>query len=287
MFSEQVYQNISLIKAKVRKDRTFEDLSFLANCIRHYSLYMVYTAASGHPGGPLGLADIYAYLFFKEMDYSLKDYKSSQDFLFLSNGHVCAVRYASMCLAGFFEESELSSFRQIGSRLQGHPSSRVFPEVINSSGSLGQGLSVAGGFALASMQKKSKTRTFVCMSDGECQEGMTWESAMSIAHYQTEITAFIDYNNIQIDGYTKDVMDLKDLRKKFESFGWYVIEANGHNFSEIEDAFEDVSSKKGPKMILFHTLLGKGVSFMENQPSWHGVPPKKEQYEKAIQEIGL
>lgn len=279
---------LSKILQKKRHEIHEMDLRFLANRIRQNAIEMVFLANSGHPGGPLGLADIYAVLYFKILNYDPKNpSREDRDRHLLSNGHVCAVKYAAMALAGFFSEEELATFRKLGSRLQGHPSTKFFPEMENSSGSLGQGLSQAHGLALGLKLKRNPAYVFVGMSDGECQEGMTWEAAMSASHYKTDnLIAYVDWNNIQIDGYVNEVMDLGDLEAKFKAFGWKVRVAFGHNFHEIENAFLWAKEEKGaPKVILFRNTLGKGVSFMENNPHWHGTPPKKEERDKALAEL--
>jgi transketolase len=244
---------------------------------------MVFRANSGHPGGPLGLADIYAYLYFKVLN--LKG--EHRDRLLISNGHVCAVRYSAMAVRGQLPESELATFRRLGSRLQGHPSTKYLPEVENSSGSLGQGLANASGLALGLRLQKSPARVFLGMSDGECQEGMTWEAAMAAAHNRlTNIHPFLDFNNIQIDGKVEKVMGVEPLDRKFEAFGWRVRVASGHDFGEIGAAFDWSLKDEGtPKMILFKTVLGKGVSFMENNPDWHGTPPNQKDRDAAMMEL--
>ncbi|MDH5718153.1 MAG: transketolase [Spirochaetia bacterium] len=279
---------INNIKKKDKNEITHQEISVIANQIRRYIVEMVHLANSGHPGGALGLADIYATLYFKILNHNPNDYKwDERDRLILSNGHVCAVRYAAMAVAGYFNEKELSSFRTLGSKFQGHPSTRYLPELENSSGSLGQGLSFASGTALGLKQQKNNARVYVCISDGECQEGMTWEAAMAASHYKLDnLTAFVDYNKIQIDGWTDKVMSLGDLGKKFESFGWNTIEADGHDIKQIENAFNKTKEISGkPSVILFNTILGKGVSFMENNPAWHGSPPNKEDRDKALDEL--
>ena len=274
---------------KPKNKRTFPDLSLLANHIRKNIIEMVYQAKSGHPGGPLGLADIFSVLYFKHLNLFPDDPSNQdRDYFLLSNGHVCAVRYAAMALAGFFPEEELSTFRKRGSRLQGHPSTKFLPMLENSSGSLGQGLSNASGLALGLRLQKKKNYVFVCLSDGECQEGMTWEAAMASAHYKNHrLIAFVDWNGVQIDGFTKDVMAIQDLKKKFESFGWLARKANGHNYKEIDDAFQWTKKEKEekPRVILFETILGKDVDFMENNPGWHGVPPKEEDRNRALEQL--
>ena len=284
--SEKEQQIVDGILAKKKKN--YFELELIANRIRKHIVDMVSAANSGHPGGPLGLADIYSVLYFRHMKYdSANPTWEGRDRILLSNGHVCAVRYSTMALAGYFKTDELLTFRQLGSRLQGHPSTRYLPEMENSSGSLGQGLSNASGLALGLKAQKKKNRVFVCMSDGECQEGMTWEAAMAVSHYGlTNITPFIDYNNIQIDGFVDKVMSLGDLKAKFQSFGWDVKVVNGHSIKAIDEAFTWATEKRNkPRIILFKTILGKGVSFMKNNPKWHGVPPNEEQRNAAIAEL--
>ena len=258
-----------------------------ANEIRREVIRMVHAAGCGHPGGPLGLADIYAVLFFDILKHKPKQPDwDGRDRLLISNGHVSAVRYAAMALSGYFPVEELLQFRQLGSRLQGHPSTRYLPAVENSSGSLGQGLSNAVGLALGAKQQKKNYRVYVAMSDGECGEGMTWEAAQAAVHHRAPVIAFLDNNGIQIDGYTKDVLDLGDLEKKFASFGWKPRREDGHDIKAIRSAFEDsLIYDAGPQMIVFDTVLGKGVSFMEDQPGWHGKAPNDELAEKALAEI--
>ena len=273
-----------------RKNKSYHELAFLANQTRQYIVEMVYTAASGHMGGPLGLADIFTLLYFKHLNISPRDpFWPERDRLILSNGHVCAVRYASMSLRGFFPKADLKTFRKLGSKFQGHPSTKFLPEIENSSGSLGQGLSVASGLALGLRLQNMKGDVFVCLSDGECQEGMTWEAAMAAAHYRNEkLIAFVDMNNIQIDGYVKNILDVGNLKKKFESFGWAVLKTDGHNLEAIDRAFcwaRESKILKKPRIILFKTILGQGVDFMSNNPYWHGKPPGKEEYIDAMEQL--
>lgn len=276
-------KRLTEICAKKPAEITESDLKFLANRIRQNAVEMVFRANSGHPGGPLGLADIYAYLYFK----ILKLDGDSRDRLLISNGHVCAVRYSAMAIRGQIDEAELATFRRVGSRLQGHPSTKFFPLVENSSGSLGQGLANASGLALGLKFQNNPGRVFLGMSDGECQEGMTWEAAMAAAHNRiTNLHPFLDFNNIQIDGKVEKVMAVEPLDKKFEGFGWKVRVADGHDFKAIADAFEwSLKNEGAPKIILFKTVLGKGVSFMENNPDWHGSPPNQKDRDAAIQEL--
>ncbi len=265
-----------------------QELAKHANDIRKLIIKMVHAATCGHPGGPLGLADIFSVLYFDILN--LRPHEpdwSERDRLILSNGHVSAVRYASMKLAGFFKNLDVLTFRKLGSPFQGHPSTKYLPELENSGGSLGQGLSVAVGLAMASKVLQKKYQVYACISDGECGEGMTWEAATSASHHKAPLIAFLDNNGIQIDGKTKDVCDLRDLGLKFKSFGWNILEANGHNIAEIRSSFQKAKTKvhEGPQLIVFNTILGKGVSFMENDYKWHGVAPNQEQTEKALKEL--
>ncbi len=277
------------VRGKSRDSMRNLDFSLLANNIRKNIVTMVYHAKSGHPGGSLGLADIFAVLYFKHLNrFSNRPFSDERDYFLLSNGHVCAVQYATMALAGFLPVDELNTFRKLGSRLQGHPSTKFLSTLENSSGSLGQGLSNASGLALGLKQQNKKNYVFVCLSDGECQEGMVWEAAMAAAHYKNRrLIAFVDWNGVQIDGFIKNVMDIKDLQAKFNSFGWSTKKVNGHDYQAIDGAFkwakEDKEEK--PRIILFETTLGKNVDFMENNPAWHGVPPKQEEYDKAFEQL--
>ncbi|GBF50065.1 transketolase [Leptospira ryugenii] len=259
-----------------------------AKNIRIQVIKMVTAANSGHPGGPLGLADIYAALYTKILKHDPKNPEwEERDRLILSNGHVCAVRYAAMGLSGYFPVEDLLTFRNINSYLQGHPSTRYMKGIESSSGSLGQGLSVSVGLALGAKLKKQNHKVYVCISDGECGEGMTWEAAQSAVHYKMDnLIAFMDRNFIQIDGNTEEVMRLEPLGEKFKTFGWNVLYADGHNMEEIFSAFEAASVQNGaPTLIVFKTILGKGVSYMENNAKWHGTPPNKEQEAQALAEL--
>ena len=261
----------------------------LAKNIRIEILKMVTEANSGHPGGPLGLADIYAVLYGKVLNHNPKDPNwEKRDRLILSNGHVCAVRYAAMALTGYFEVKELANFRKLNHFLQGHPSTRYMNGIESASGSLGQGLSVSVGLALGAKLQNQSHKVYTCLSDGEFNEGMTWEALQTASHYKlNNLIGFIDKNNIQIDGFTYNVMNTEPLKDKVELFGWNVVESDGHKVEEIVDAFKKANNMENekPTMIVFNTTLGKGVSFMENNPKWHGSPPNSEQLEKAVAEI--
>ena len=269
------------------ENRTDEEIATHAREIRKSIVTMVHAASSGHPGGALGLADIFAVLYFDVLNIDPEDPdRSSRDRLLISNGHVSAVRYAAMAERGYFPKEELLTFRAIGSRLQGHPSTRSMKGLDNSSGSLGQGLSQAVGQVLGARLNGQNHRVFICTSDGEMGEGMSWEAAQAAAHYRAPVVAFMDMNGIQIDGFTKDVLDLRDLGEKFRAFGWSVLETDGHDIPAIREAFRKaMEMADGPVMILFRTILGKGVSFMENNPGWHGKAPSDEELKKALVEL--
>ena len=259
-----------------------------ANDVRQDVIRMVTAAASGHPGGPLGLADIYSVLFHKYLNFFPEEPDHpDRDRFILSNGHVCAIAYAVMARLGAFPVEELETFRKLGSRLHGHPSPLYYPWIENAGGSLGQGLSFAVGCALSGKLDQADWRVYVAMSDGECQEGMTWEAAMSAAHYGLDnLVAFVDRNDIQIDGHTGNIMNLEPMAEKFESFGWDVLEADGHDYNEIDKAFAWATENRGkPAMILFRTVLGKHVDFMEDQAKWHGTPTNEEQCADALEQL--
>lgn len=266
------------------KDR---ELTEKARQIRQWIIKMTNAANSGHPGGALGLADIYAVLYFDILRLNPQEpLWEGRDRLILSNGHVSAVRYAAMALAGYFPPEDLLNFRKLGSVLQGHPSTRYLPELENSSGSLGQGLSASVGLSLGARLQKKDYRVYCCISDGECGEGMIWEAATAAAHHRAPVIAFMDFNGIQIDGHTRDVCDLGDLASKFSSFGWRVVREDGHSIPGIRRAFSAARKyNSGPQLIVFKTVLGKGVSFMEDKPKWHGTPPNEEQTVQALAEL--
>jgi transketolase len=268
---------------------SIEELKLQANTIREDIIRMLEHAGSGHSAGPLGLADIFTALYFEVLkhDPSNPDW-NERDILLLSNGHCVPVRYAAMANAGYFDREELLTLRQYGSRLQGHPERLRLPGLENTSGPLGCGLSQASGMALAMRMDEVKNRhIYVVLGDGELDEGNVWEAAMLASKYKlSNITAIIDRNNIQIDGNTEDVMPLEDLRGKWESFGWYVIEIDGNNMKAIIDAI--ILSKaieNRPVMIIAHTIPGLGVDFMENDFHWHGTPPNAEQAKVALKEL--
>ena len=270
------------------KTYSISQLEKKANEIRQDIIKLLLEAGSGHTAGPLGMTDIFTALYFKVLKHNPKNPRwKERDRLILSNGHIAPVRYVSMAHAGYFPKSLLKTFRKINSKLEGHPSVKKLPAVETSSGPLGEGLSQACGFALAARMDKAKYRVWCLTSDGEHQEGMTWEAAMLAAKYRlTNLTQIIDRNNIQIDGVTEDIMPLEPLRKKYEAFGWHVIEMNPHDMEEVVSTLEGVKGiQEKPVCIIANTIPGKGVSFMENDYKWHGVAPDKEQAKAALKEL--
>ena len=248
----------------------------------------VHAAASGHPGGSLSIADIMTYLYFSEMNVNPADPKNpDRDRLVLSKGHTAPALYAALAEKGFFSKDELKNLRQVGSFLQGHPDMKGTPGVDMTTGSLGLGVSAACGMALAAKIDGKDYRTYAIIGDGESQEGQVWEAAMFAAHYKLDNLCFIlDLNGLQIDGKITEVMNPMPHDKKFEGFGFNVILADAHDFESIEAAFANARACKGkPSVIIANSVKGKGVSFMEDQASWHGAAPNDEQYAQAVAEI--
>lgn len=256
--------------------------------IRKNIIEMIYEAKSGHPGGALSCADIITYLYFEKMKVDVNEPQDSdRDRFVLSKGHAAPALYATLAQKGFFPKEELKSLRKIGALLQGHPDAKHIPGVDVSTGSLGQGISNAVGMALGLKLEEKKSKVYVVLGDGELQEGLVWEAAMSAAHYKlNNLVAVIDYNGLQIDGKNEDVMGISPLDEKWRSFGWKVINCDGHDYEDLDKAFNEADKAEGtPVMIIANTVKGKGVSFMENQAGWHGQAPNLEQKEKAINEI--
>lgn len=269
-------------------DKKLKKLEETANEIRKDIIKMLEHAGSGHSAGPLGMADIFTALYFHVLHHNPKKPNwPERDRLVLSNGHICPVRYATMAHAGYFPKKELMTLRQLGSRLQGHPEHAFLPGLETSNGPLGQGLSQAVGMALAGRMDKKKYRVYCAMSDGEHQEGQTWEAIMAAGKYKLRnLTGILDRNNIQIDGYTEDVMPLESLSDKYKAFGWHVIEVDGHNMRAFVDACEAAKTVyEKPTIIIAHTIPGRGVSYMENNYLWHGTPPNEEQARQALSEL--
>ncbi len=245
-------------------------------------------AKSGHPGGSLSIADTLTYLYWKEMNIDPANPKmEGRDRLVLSKGHTAPALYAALAERGYFPVEELATLRHIGSRLQGHPNMNDTPGVEMSTGSLGQGISTACGMALAAKLKNEDSRVYTILGDGEIEEGQVWEAAMFAAHYKLDnLVAVIDNNNLQIDGPITEVMSSYPITDKFTAFGWNVIAIDAHDFDQIEAAFKAAREVKGkPTAIIQKSVKGKGVSFMEDQVSWHGTAPNAEQYEQAKAEL--
>jgi len=269
-------------------DKKIEYLEILANQIRQDVIKMLVEAGSGHSAGSLGMADIFTAMYFHVLNHDPKNpFWPDRDRLILSNGHICPVLYATMARAGYFPLEELMTLRKINSRLQGHPHRESLPGIETTSGPLGSGLSQAIGIALAAKLDHKKYRTYCLMSDGEHNEGNVWEAVMFAGKNRlSNLTAILDRNNIQIDGFTENVMPLEPLKAKYESFNWHVLEVDGHNISDFIDAvFEAQAIFEKPTMIIAHTIPGKGVSFMERDYAWHGIPPNKEQAAAALKEL--
>ncbi len=264
------------------------ELAILANKVRKNALTGIFNASAGHPGGSLSIADILTYLYCEEMKVSANDPQNpDRDRLVLSKGHACPALYGILAEKGFFPVEDVATFRKIDSYLQGHPDMKKVPGVDMSTGSLGQGVSAAGGMALAGKIDKKDYRVYAILGDGEIEEGQVWEQAMFAAHYKLDnLTIFVDNNNLQIDGDIAEVMNPHPIDKKFESFGWNVIVADAHDFDSIEEAVTSAKNTKGmPTAIILKSVKGKGVSFMENNAGWHGNAPNEEQYNQAIKEL--
>ncbi|MEK7170997.1 MAG: transketolase [Patescibacteria group bacterium] len=265
-----------------------KQLELQANQIRQDIVKMLLEAGSGHSAGPLGMTDIFTALYFEVMNIDPKKPTwSDRDRLVLSAGHICPVLYAALAHRGYFPVEELMTLRQFGTRLHGHPHNLALPGVENSSGPLGQGLSQAIGMALAAKLDQKRWRTYAILSDGEHDEGQTWEAIMFAGKNNLHnLTAVIDRNNIQIDGFTEEVMPLEPLADKYRSFNLHVLEIDGHNFDDIIAAFRHAKAVfEKPTVIIAHTIPGKGVDFMENDYHWHGKVPKSDEAKLALKEL--
>lgn len=270
------------------EERRKHELSLIANRVRKHALTAVYSAASGHPGGSLSIADLLSYLYFEVMNIDPKNpKKEDRDRLVLSKGHTAPALYGVLAERGYFDKELIPTFRHIGSILQGHPEMKNVPGVDMSTGSLGQGISAAGGMALAGKLDKKDYRVYAILGDGELEEGQVWEQAMFAAHYKLDnLTAFVDFNGLQIDGDITKVMNPTPIDKKFEAFGWNVIMADAHDFDSLESAVNKAKETKGkPSVIIMKSVKGKNVSFMENEAGWHGAAPNEEQYNIAVREL--
>ena len=264
------------------------ELMKIANEVRKGAVTAVYNAKSGHPGGSLSEADIYAYLFFEEMNIDPKEpKKADRDRFVLSKGHTAPGYYAALAHRGFFPVEDLTTLRKVGSYLQGHPDMKHIPGVDMSSGSLGQGISAAVGMALSAKLSNEDYRVYTLLGDGEIQEGQVWEAAMLASHRKLDnLVVIVDNNGLQIDGAIDEVCSPYPIDKKFEAFNFHVINVDGHDFDALDAAFKEARETKGqPTAIIAKTIKGKNVSFMENQASWHGSAPNAEQYAVAMADL--
>lgn len=269
-------------------DKKLKKLEELANKTRELIIEELLEAGSGHSAGPLGMADIFTAFYFHILNHKPKSPEwPDRDRLVLSNGHICPVRYASMALSGYFPVSELKTLRKINSRLQGHPHRASLPGLETTSGPLGEGISQAIGMALAARLDGKKYHVYCVSSDGEHQEGNTWEALMFAGKIKlNNLTVVVDRNNIQIDGFTENVMPLEPLKAKYEAFNWDVLEVDGNNIRQFTDAVNEAKAIfEKPTVIIAHTIPGKGVDFMEKDFTWHGKPPDTEEAKKALGEL--
>ena len=264
-----------------------KDLEITACKVRMGIIEGVHSAKAGHPGGSLSCADILTYLYFAHMNVDPKNPKMpNRDRLVLSKGHAAPALYSVLAQKGYFEVETLKTLRQIGSILQGHPDMKHIPGVDMSTGSLGQGISAAVGMALSSKHFGDNYNVYTVLGDGEIEEGQVWEAAMFAANKKlSNLTAFVDYNNLQIDGTIEEVNSAYPIDEKFKAFNWHTITIDGHDFEQIENALKEAATVDKPVAIIAKTIKGKGVSFMENQCGWHGVAPNDEQYEQAMSEL--
>lgn len=269
-------------------DKEVAELQKRAHSIRRSVIEMTTAAGSGHVGGSLSVTDIITILFFKIMEYNPSDLTKSRDRFVLSAGHVCPALYATFAEKSYIKKEELLELRKLDSPLQGHPSHIDLPIIETSSGSLGQGLSIALGKALSIKMDGAGGRVYCVMSDGEQEEGSTWEAAMAASHYKTgNLVGIIDRNNMQIGGSTENIISLAPLQKKYESFGWRVVETDGHNFSQLQKAFYETHDFTKPTIIIAHTTMGKGIPSIENDFRWHGKVFTKKESRKALEELDL
>lgn len=274
----------------MQKVSDIEQLKSITKDVRRDIITMVYTAGSGHPGGSLSAVELMTVLFFNQLNHSVENPTDPErDRFVLSKGHCTPVYYSVLARSGYFDVSELQDFRKINSRLQGHPDKSKFPLMETTSGSLGQGLSIAAGMALALKIDGKKSKVYCMLGDGELDEGQVWESLATIKKYEiSSLILIIDNNRIQLDGSNKEIKDLEPLKSKFIDFGHEVLEVNGHDINALIDTLTNarkLSDDGKTVIVIAHTIKGKGVSFMENTSEWHGKAPNKEQYEKAMKEL--
>jgi transketolase len=265
------------------------ELTAICRTTRRQIVEMITAAKSGHPGGSLSAVEILVTLFFDVLRHDpANPHWPDRDRFILSKGHACPVLYSVMAQCGYTPVDQLNTLRKMGSIYQGHPDVRFIPALEASTGSLGQGLSIGIGMALATKLDGRPSRTYVVLGDGESQEGQIWEAAMFAPfHKMDNIVCIVDYNHIQLDGFVKDIMDLEPLTDKWKAFGWHVIDVDGHDIAALQTAFAEAEATKGqPTCVIAHTVKGKGVSFMENNPKYHGVAPTEDELGRALQEIG-
>ena len=265
-----------------------QDLAQIAKRVRREIVSMITAAKSGHPGGSLSAAEILVTLYFDVMKHDPANPKwADRDRFVLGKGHACPVLYSVMAECGYTPLDQLNTFRRLGSIYQGHPDVRFIPALEASTGSLGQGLSLGLGMACAARLNGSPSRSYVVLGDGEIQEGQIWEAAMFGAFHKLDnCVCIVDYNKIQLDGFTKDIMDVEPLADKWRSFGWHAIEVDGHSIPALQAAFAEAAATKGkPTVLIAHTIKGKGVSFMENNPKFHGTAPTAAECEQALKEL--
>jgi len=279
------------IKAKeANMEKTDDELKLkdISKNVRIKIMDLLHEAKSGHSGGSLGMADVFTVLFFNTLkhDPEKPDWEE-RDHMILSNGHICPLLYVELAESGYIKEKELMTLRKMGTRLQGHPSRTDFNLIETSTGPLGQGICVAAGMAKGFKMQNRPNRIYISSSDGEMEEGSSWEAIMFMARHRLDnVTMFIDRNYLQIGGDTEEIIGLDPLADKLKAFNWNVIEADGHVYSQIIKAFEQAKNTKGkPTVIIFRTMMGKGVSFMENKAEWHGKAPNDEEYAQAIEEL--
>lgn len=264
-------------------------LAEVALNVRRDIITEVYSAGAGHPGGSLGIADILSYLYFEEMNVDPKNPKNpDRDRFVMSKGHCAPALYGILAEKGFFPKEDLKGFRSIDSYLEGHPDMKSVPGVDMSTGSLGQGICAANGMALAGKLDGKNYRVYAILGDGELEEGQVWEAAMFAPHYKLDnVTIFVDFNGLQIDGDITKVMNPTPIDKKFEAFGWNVVTCDAHDFDSIEAAVSAAKACKGkPTAVIAKSIKGKGVSFMENEAGWHGKAPNEEEYKQAMKDLG-
>lgn len=275
------------MSSKIHEEK-IKELEERANLIRQSLIEELVAAGSGHTAGPLGMADIFAALYFHVLNHDPKNPEwDDRDRLILSNGHITPVRYAAMAHAGYFPITELKTLRKFGTRLQGHPERERLPGIETTSGPLGSGLGQAAGIAYGARMDKRKFRVYCIMSDAEHQAGNLWESAMFAGNNKlSNLTGIVDRNNIQINGMTEDVMPLEPLRAKYEAFNWHVLEIDGHNIEEFVDAVEEAKAiYEKPTVIIAHTIPGKGIKEIEFDYNWHGKPPNPDEAKRFLQEL--